>query len=266
MSRYTGRTRREFLRAGLAMPAALGLGGWAADMTGQASVALRQATPSCDDEGGLAPAQTEGPYFKASSPLRTSLLETGITGAKLVLSGRVLSRDCRPIPGALLDFWHADAGGNYDNAGFKLRGHQFTDATGRYRLETVVPGLYPGRTRHIHVKVQVPNQPALTTQLYFPDEPGNRSDGIFSPALLVKAQDASEGRAAAFSFVLDVAVRSTSKSADFNGNGRVDFDDFFLFADAFGKPGTGENARFDLDSSGTVDFDDFFLFAEGFGK
>jgi protocatechuate 3,4-dioxygenase beta subunit len=247
------------------MPAALGLVGWSRDMTGRASAVLQQ-TPSCGDEGGLAPAQTEGPYFKASSPRRASLLETGVTGAKLVLSGRVLSRDCRPIPGALLDFWHADAGGAYDNAGFKLRGHQFTDATGRYRLETVVPGLYPGRTRHIHVKVQAPNQPVLTTQLYFPDEPGNRSDGIFNPALLVKAQDASEGRAATFSFVLNVAAPSRSGSSDFNEDGRVDLEDFFLFAGAFGRPGTGENARFDLDGSGTVDFNDFFLFVEGFGK
>ena len=262
------RSRREFLRAGLATPAALGLGGWAKDMTGAESVALQQATPSCGDAGGLSPAQTEGPYFKASSPLRASLLETGTTGTKLVVSGRVLSRDCKPVAAALVDFWHADAGGNYDNAGFKLRGHQFTDANGNYRLETILPGLYPGRARHIHVKVQAPNQPILTTQLYFPNEPGNASDGIYSAALQMKVQDASEGKAAAFSFVLNVAASSasTSKSADFNGNGRVDFDDFFLFAGAFGQPGTGDNARFDLDNSGTVDFGDFFLFAEAFGK
>jgi len=266
--RHIRRTRREFLRAGLAMPAALGLGGWASDMTGQASGVLQQTTPSCGDDGGLSPAQTEGPYFKASSPLRASLLETGVTGVKLVLSGRVLSRDCKPVAGALLDFWHADAGGAYDNAGFRLRGHQFTDANGNYRLETIVPGLYPGRTRHIHVKAQAPGQPALTTQLYFPDEPGNRTDGIFNSALTVRAGEASEGKTASFSFVLNAAASSTStsKSADFNGNGGVDFDDFFLFAGAFGQPGTGSNARFDLDNSGAVDFNDFFLFIDRFGK
>jgi len=63
------------------------------------------------------------------------------------------------------------------NTGYRLRGHQFTDEAGRYALETVVPGLYPGRTRHLHVKVQAPNQPVLTTQLYFPGQPSNATDG-----------------------------------------------------------------------------------------
>ena len=53
---------------------------------------------------------------------------------------------------------------------------------------------------------------------------------------------------------------------DFDGNGGVNFDDFFLFAVAFGKPGTGGNAKFDLSRDGRVDFDDFFLFAAQFGK
>jgi len=84
--------------------------------------------------------------------------------------------------------------------GYRLRGHQFTDASGAYRLETIVPGVYPGRTRHIHVKVQAPNQPVLTTQLYFPDEPGNADDGIFDPSLVVAM---SSERDASFQFVLD---------------------------------------------------------------
>jgi protocatechuate 3,4-dioxygenase beta subunit len=250
------------------MPAALGLNGWVRDMTGAENVVLQQTTPACGDSGGFTSAQTEGPYFKASSPLRTSLLETGITGVKLVVSGRVLARDCKPVAGALVDFWHADAGGNYDNTGFKLRGHQFTDANGNYRLETIFPGLYTGRTRHIHVKVQAPSQPVLTTQLYFPNEASNTSDGIYSSALLMKVQDVSGGKDATFSFVLNAAASSTppSRPADFNGNGKVDFDDFFLFAGAFGQAGTGGNAKFDLDGSGTVDFNDFFLFIDAFGK
>ena len=65
------------------------------------------------------------------------------------------------------------------------------------------------------------------------------------------------------------AVTSTPKtgaSPDFDGNGRVDFDDFFLFAAVFGQRATGESARYDLDGNGQVDFNDFFLFAEKFGK
>src|SRR5262249_59582752 len=57
-----------------------------------------------------------------------------------------LGRDCRPLAGALLDFWQADDDGSYDNQGFRLRGHQFTDAQGRYLLSTIVPAAYAGRT------------------------------------------------------------------------------------------------------------------------
>src|SRR5205823_8563378 len=126
-------------------------------------------------------------------------------GTRIVVTGSVLTTDCRPIAGALVDFWQADDRGVYDNAGYRLRGHQFADEAGRYLLETIVPGLYPGRTRHFHVKVQAPNQPVLTTQLFFPGEPRNASDSIFSPRLLLSVQDADDGKAGTFNFVLKVA-------------------------------------------------------------
>jgi protocatechuate 3,4-dioxygenase beta subunit len=114
----------------------------------------------------------------------------------------VLSRNCKPIAGALLDFWQADAKGQYDNSAFRLRGHQFTDADGRYRLKTVVPGNYDGRTRHIHVKVQPRGGSVLTTQLYFPGEEKNRSDGLFRKALLVRTAKNEGWLAGRFDFVL----------------------------------------------------------------
>jgi protocatechuate 3,4-dioxygenase beta subunit len=103
---------------------------------------------------------------------------------------------------ALIDFWQADDRGNYDNDGYRLRGHQFTDGQGRYELTTVVPGVYPGRTRHIHVKVQAPDGPVLTTQLYFPGEAQNESDGIFQEECLIDVRDAAEGKAGTFTFVV----------------------------------------------------------------
>jgi protocatechuate 3,4-dioxygenase beta subunit len=168
----------------------------------EAQGAPLRATPSCGAEP--TPRQTEGPYFKPASPRRASLIDPGMPGARIVVAGRVLSTDCTPIARALLDAWQADARGEYDNAGFTLRGHQFTDGGGRYALETVVPGLYPGRTRHIHVKVQAPGQAVLTTQLYFPGEQQNRRDGLYDPALLVEMRDAADGKTAAFDFVLRV--------------------------------------------------------------
>jgi protocatechuate 3,4-dioxygenase beta subunit len=128
-----------------------------------------------------------------------------MVGTRIVLSGRVFARDCRPLPGALVDFWHADDEGEYDNVGFKLRGHQFADRTGRYRLESIVPGIYPGRTRHYHVRVQAPGGRILTTQLYFPGEPKNRRDFLFRPELLMEVKEGGGGKQARFHFMLDTA-------------------------------------------------------------
>jgi protocatechuate 3,4-dioxygenase beta subunit len=160
--------------------------------------------PVCDASVKVTPSQTEGPYYKPDTPERASLVEPGMSGTKLIVTGVVLTTDCKPIAGAWLDFWQANDEGVYDNAGYTLRGHQATDENGRYTLDTILPGLYPGRTRHIHVKVQAPNHPVLTTQLYFPDEPSNNSDSIFDPALIVNLQDTANGKVATFNFVLDV--------------------------------------------------------------
>ena len=146
---------------------------------------------------------TEGPYFTAGSPERASLLTPGMAGTKLVLTGYVLTTDCKPIAHALLDFWQANAKGEYDNAGYTLRGHLFTDASGRYQLTTIVPGLYPGRTEHIHVKVQAPNGPVLTSQLFFPGVAQNQSDGIFDTKLLINVQVTGDGLAGTYNFVVN---------------------------------------------------------------
>ncbi len=162
-------------------------------------------TPACGTEAEADPtaAQTEGPYFTPNSPQRTNFRADADAGEPLVLSGTVLRTDCRPVGKALIDVWHADASGEYDNRGYRWRGHLFTDADGRYRLETIVPGLYPGRTRHLHVKVQPRRGRVLTTQLYFPDEPANARDGIFRPELNVTLHDSADGKAAEFNFVVE---------------------------------------------------------------
>jgi protocatechuate 3,4-dioxygenase beta subunit len=93
-------------------------------------------------------------------------------GTRLILVGYVLDQNCRPLPNAWLDFWQADANGEYDNASYRLRGHQFSDSQGRYYLETIVPGLYSSRPiEHIHVKVRPEGGEVVTSQLYFPSQP-----------------------------------------------------------------------------------------------
>ena len=176
------------------------------DATNNINTQALEPTPACgDDDDEPTLAQTEGPYFTPNSPERSSLLEANMPGTRMVVSGLVVTTNCEPVARALLDFWHADDAGVYDNVGYRLRGHLFTDEQGRYRLETIVPGLYPGRTRHFHVKVQAPNQPVLTTQLYFPDEPANQRDGIYRPELLMNVQeDGPGGKAWTFNFVLEI--------------------------------------------------------------
>ncbi len=192
--------RRQFLRTWAALPLALASSSAALPAWAQAT-----PTPECGEDDDPTPRQMEGPFFKLRTPQRTSLLEPGINGTRLVLTGFVLSTACKPVAGALLDFWQADDRGDYDNQGYRLRGHQFSNGDGRYRLETIVPGLYPGRTRHIHVKVQAPNRPALTTQVYFPGEAQNEDDFLFRTDLLMKIRNAGGAGDGRFDFVLKLA-------------------------------------------------------------
>lgn len=169
-----------------------------------------QSTTNCS--GAITPSATEGPYYKAGSPERTSLLQSGSTGTTLVLTGYVYDKNCQPIAGAWIDFWQADAAGAYDNTGYSFRGHQYTDESGRYQLETVVPGEYPGRTVHIHVKVQSPGGPVLTTQLFIPGVARNANDSIFNQALLMSVQDTANGKSATFNFVLNVTAPQAAQA------------------------------------------------------
>jgi len=192
--------RRKFLTAGAALPVALASGTFTVGTLAPRTVLA--ATPECGDDP--TPRQTAGPFFKPNSPSRGSLVEAGESGDVMLLAGRVLSTSCKPVAGALIDFWHCDAKGNYDNRGYHYRGHQYADADGGFSLETLVPGLYPGRTRHIHVIVQAPNRRPVTTQLYFPGERLNERDFIFNPALLLNVEDQSKPMRTQFDFVLNL--------------------------------------------------------------
>lgn len=210
-----GLTRRTFVAGSVALPAAaaLGCGGGdgsvagtergATDRGAPAGSRTLPATPACEDGDEPTAAQTEGPFFMPDSPRRTSLLEPGVEGIGLALTGTVLSTGCRPLAGALLDFWQADDAGEYDNEGFRLRGHQLADRDGRFRLETIVPAPYPGRTSHLHARVQGRGGAVLTTQLYFPGEPLNEADGLFASELEMALAGTGRRRRGRFDFVLD---------------------------------------------------------------
>jgi len=179
--------------------------------TGAASAATAtQATTTTDAAlACTAPATalvelTEGPYYKANPPQNATLRTAGVAGTPLTLTGYVVSKSCQPIANARLDFWQADGNGNYDNSGYTLRGWQLTDANGAYHLETVIPGLYPGRTEHIHFKVTA-NGKTYTSQLFFPAVSQNEGDSIYSAQMLVKLNTTTSPVTGAFTFVVNVA-------------------------------------------------------------
>ncbi|WP_342360750.1 intradiol ring-cleavage dioxygenase [Terrarubrum flagellatum] len=193
-------TRRELARLWLAATA--GVAG--AEFSVGASIAqTAEPTPACGHDERATPAQTEGPYYSPKTPEKANF-RADAAGDGFNLMGFVLDRRCRPIPRALVDLWHADSQGEYDNKSYRLRGHQFTDARGRFVFETITPGLYVGRTRHFHLKAQAPRGRILTTQLYFPDEPGNGRDGLFDRRLLMRVSNAADGKVGRFDIVLDV--------------------------------------------------------------
>ena len=152
----------------------------------------------------LTAAVEEGPYYKPGSPERKAIAEPGTYGARLVLEGRVLDRNGKPIAHAWLDFWHADGHGNYDNENYNLRGHQYTDKDGYYRLETLRPADHMMRSPHIHAKVRASqNSPVLTTQLFFPGESKNTTDPLFEKLTVVDIKTAGGGQIGTFDFVVE---------------------------------------------------------------
>ena len=168
--------------------------------------------PAADRRLGLAPpmpctpgtrSKTAGPFYSPDTPQRDSLREPDTSGEPLAFQGLVLAHDCRPLAGAVIDIWHCDERGRYDNRGFRYRGHQFTDAAGAFRIETIRPGHYPGRTPHIHVRVQGEATRLLTTQVFFPDlEEENDRDWIYRDDLAMSLDRAGEGWRGRFDFVL----------------------------------------------------------------
>jgi protocatechuate 3,4-dioxygenase beta subunit len=199
MSKLSKPTRRRFL-LNTGMVAA----GW--ELSGADCTLARELapTPSCHDGDEPTVRETEGPFFKPKSPERGDLRESGGRGDRFELSGFVLTRSCRPLPGAVVDLWHADEKGEYDNVSFRYRGHVITGADGAFRFRTIVPAIYPGRTRHYHVKVQARGSRLLTTQLYFPNEPANLRDGLFQRELLMQVADSGDGLGGRFDFVLNI--------------------------------------------------------------
>jgi protocatechuate 3,4-dioxygenase beta subunit len=166
-----------------------------------AIAALAPAATAACNGFGLTPGQIGGTHFK-TSPVRHSVLGPGIHGTRITLSGYVLTSRCRAVRGARVEFWQADENGAYDDKGFRLRSHQFTDDRGRYWLQTILPGPYANRTRHLHVTVRARGEHTVTTMLYFPGVALNPHDPFIDRRLIVRLRIANHRFLARFDFVL----------------------------------------------------------------
>jgi protocatechuate 3,4-dioxygenase beta subunit len=119
-------------------------------------------------------------------------------GERIILSGRVLDENGRPVPHTLIELWQANAAGRYLHKvdqhdapldpNFTGSGHALTDNEGRYRFVTIRPGEYPWknhhnawRPAHIHFSLFGPAfATRLVTQMYFPGDPLIPFDPIFN--------------------------------------------------------------------------------------
>ncbi len=145
-----------------------------------------------------------GPFYKEDAPFKQRLGE-GIEGERLIITGKVMDMRCQPLKGAILDIWQANSTGEYDNKGFTLRGKVNTNNDGVYLIDTIIPKEYGQgditRPGHIHLKVGVPNQPTLTTQLYFEGDP--YLTDLEDKSLIMKITESNGTKKAKFDFVIE---------------------------------------------------------------
>jgi catechol 1,2-dioxygenase len=124
-----------------------------------------------------------GPFYRAGAPDRYDLTFAGLAGNVIELSGKVFKQDCTtPIENVLVEVWHCDTGGAYDNssAAFLHRGVRNTNVSGEYSFKTILPGKYKNgtlyRPSHIHFKVSHPDSEDLVSQIYFKNDPNIPED------------------------------------------------------------------------------------------
>jgi protocatechuate 3,4-dioxygenase beta subunit len=179
------KSRRQFLRNTALTAVSLGL---------LPEIANSSSKHQAEISGGCIPTTRDffgqGPFYTANAPemIDNQMAASNEPGTRLILSGIITTLDCADaIPNTLIDAWHANDAGAYDNVGYNLRGITYTNAQGFYVIETILPGKYLNgasfRPRHIHFRITAPGYPTFITQLYFEgdtDIPGDAAASITS--------------------------------------------------------------------------------------
>lgn len=195
--------RRQFLGAGLAAACAV---------SGLARLARADGDPTTAD--------VLGPYYAPGAPVRNVIAAPDAPGTRLFIQGRVLAANgATPLAGTIVDVWQASDAGCYsvfedcaDEDPFNLRGQFMTGANGTYAFESVMPGYYAGRCRHIHFRIAPITGPVLVTQLYFAGDPRIAEDPLASgpeaAARIIPLTEDREGLRGRFDLLLDLRASS----------------------------------------------------------
>lgn len=150
----------------------------------------------------------EGPFYKAGAPERADIVDKGMAGVPLLLTGSVRDSRGHAVAGAVLDLWQADMSGTYDNEGYRLRGRLQAGKDGRYKVRCLVPKAYSTggggmRAAHIHIKVSASAHRLVTTELYVKGDSHNYDDFGVRPSLqMALADNGRDGKLGSFDFVL----------------------------------------------------------------
>jgi hydroxyquinol 1,2-dioxygenase len=158
------------------------------------------------DGPGVTPSTLPGPFYRADAPdltLGADLCRNGI-GEPLAVTGQILDADRQPLPGALVEVWHANTEGRYENQDpdnqpeHNLRGRFTADAQGRFHFRTIRPGGYAlpddgpvgqlarrlglslDRPAHIHFAVTAPGHCRLVTAIFDGADPAITRDALFA--------------------------------------------------------------------------------------
>jgi protocatechuate 3,4-dioxygenase beta subunit len=174
------------------------LGACAGDDGDEGGGTLPAESP-CTGEVAVTPRRSDGGHYRSGAPAKETLVEPGVAGTPLLITGYVLFPDCRTVPDAVLDVWQADADGRYDDEAWQLRGVLRADAAGRYTIETILPGSVDGDPPTVHMKVAEEIGGRIVTSQVYLAPPADAP----RPELAVDPAEASEGLVARFDVVIE---------------------------------------------------------------
>jgi len=206
-----------------------------------------------------------GPYYFENAPIRNIIAHQDEPGQRLFISGRIMQDNCEyPISGSMIEVWHPnDAGcysivedcntGNPENDYFNLRGKFFSDDNGYYYFESILPGHYGTRPRHVHIKITTPNGEVLITQLYFENDPFCETDPFCQSAedRIISLQEIDLALYGEMEFIMN-SNESGIIIGDLNYDNSVDILDVIILVNHILSPAAVELDGADINNDGEV--------------